>query len=149
MKYMIENKIKYVLLVAALIFIFTLVVFYYNSKNTLLTSRLVEHTQDVLRKSNEVLIDIIDMETGTRGYLLSRDPSFLEPYRDAKKTINSNLTDLEDLTIENKEQHARILSLNHKIISRLQIAKAIIDGWSGFSTKEKIKDTRKRKDFYR
>jgi CHASE3 domain sensor protein len=37
-----------------------------------------------------VLKDLTDMETGQRGYLLTEDPSYLQPYTDAKGRIGND-----------------------------------------------------------
>ena len=37
-----------------------------------------------------VLRDLTDMETGQRGYLLTADPSYLQPYNDAKSRIGTD-----------------------------------------------------------
>ncbi len=39
---------------------------------------------------SSVLKDLTDMETGQRGYLLTGDPSYLQPYTDAKGRIESD-----------------------------------------------------------
>ena len=41
-----------------------------------------------------VLKDVIDMETGQRGYLLTADPSYLQPYAEAKARIGTDLASL-------------------------------------------------------
>lgn len=41
-----------------------------------------------------VLKDLTDMETGQRGYLLTGDPSYLQPYTDAKGRIGTDLGSL-------------------------------------------------------
>jgi CHASE3 domain sensor protein len=41
-----------------------------------------------------VLKDLTDMETGQRGYLLTADPSYLQPYNDAKGRIGTDIADL-------------------------------------------------------
>lgn len=41
-----------------------------------------------------VLKDLIDMETGQRGYLLTADPSYLQPYSDAKGRIANDFAGL-------------------------------------------------------
>ncbi len=38
--------------------------------------------------------DFTDMETGQRGYLLTDDPAYLQPYMDAKNTIATHLANL-------------------------------------------------------
>src|SRR5690349_23104359 len=41
-----------------------------------------------------VLRDLTDMETGQRGYLLTADPSYLQPYNDAKSRIDADFARL-------------------------------------------------------
>jgi CHASE3 domain sensor protein len=41
-----------------------------------------------------VLKDLTDMETGQRGYLLTDNPEYLQPYNDAKGRIESDFSDL-------------------------------------------------------
>jgi len=45
---------------------------------------------------SRVLGDLTDMETGERGYLLSGDPSYLEPYSDAKARIATDFATLRE-----------------------------------------------------
>ena len=41
-----------------------------------------------------VLKDVIDMETGQRGFLLTGDPPYLQPYTDAKGRIEMDFVNL-------------------------------------------------------
>jgi len=43
---------------------------------------------------SSVLKDLTDMETGQRGYLLTGDPSYLQPYTDAKGRVGTDFADL-------------------------------------------------------
>jgi CHASE3 domain sensor protein len=43
---------------------------------------------------SSVLRDLTDMETGQRGYLLTGDPAYLQPYTDAKGRIGSDFAGL-------------------------------------------------------
>jgi CHASE3 domain sensor protein len=43
---------------------------------------------------SNVLKDLTDMETGQRGYLLTENPSYLQPYTDAKGRIEADLASL-------------------------------------------------------
>jgi CHASE3 domain sensor protein len=43
---------------------------------------------------SSVLRDLTDMETGQRGYLLTEDPSYLQPYTDAKLRIETDFAGL-------------------------------------------------------
>jgi CHASE3 domain sensor protein len=55
-----------------------------------------------------VLKDLTDMETGQRGYLLTANPSYLQPYTDAKGRIGSDITDLR-LRLANRTERERSL----------------------------------------
>jgi signal transduction histidine kinase/uncharacterized protein (UPF0297 family) len=46
---------------------------------------------------NKLLQNMLDAETGQRGYLLTGDPRYLEPYDTATANINQNLDDLRRL----------------------------------------------------
>src|SRR5579864_2471655 len=41
-----------------------------------------------------ILKDVTDMETGQRGYLLTGDPAYLQPYTDAKGRIEMDFANL-------------------------------------------------------
>src|ERR1700739_1630801 len=43
---------------------------------------------------SSVLKDVTDMETGQRGYLLTGDPAYLQPYTDAKGRMESDFSGL-------------------------------------------------------
>jgi len=77
------------------------------------------HTQEVISKSNEVLIDILNIETGFRGYLLSANKVFLEPYNQSKVKVDANLDSLEILTKDNPNQRENIIMLKKEVANRL------------------------------
>lgn len=52
----------------------------------------VEHTDRVIGNANETIKLSIDMETGMRGYLLTGEERFLDPYEVAKLRIFGSLT---------------------------------------------------------
>ena len=48
----------------------------------------VDHTDRVLDQSGHLLMFLIDMESGTRGYIATGDESFLQPYREGAKRLD-------------------------------------------------------------
>jgi CHASE3 domain sensor protein len=61
------------------------------------TRRVTELTLDgskIQAHISSVLRDLTDMETGQRGYLLTEDPSYLQPYTDAKLRIETDFAGL-------------------------------------------------------
>ncbi|HEX9110619.1 MAG TPA: CHASE3 domain-containing protein [Terriglobales bacterium] len=55
-----------------------------------------------------VLKDLTDMETGQRGYLLTGDPSYLQPYTDAKGRIGTDFAGLR-VGLANRAENERSL----------------------------------------
>src|SRR5437899_6919661 len=55
-----------------------------------------------------VLKDVTDMETGQRGYLLTEDPSYLQPYTDAKGRIETDFAGLR-VGLANRAERERSL----------------------------------------
>jgi len=47
----------------------------------------VDHTDQVLDQSSHLLMLLVDMESGTRGYIATGDASFLQPYMEGKKSF--------------------------------------------------------------
>lgn len=82
--------------------------------------RSVEHTQAVLEQCERLLSLIKDAETGQRGYLLTGDQRYLQPYEIADQTIPKSLENLRQLTQENPEQQARIHQLDSLLQTKLK-----------------------------
>ncbi|WP_370298648.1 diguanylate cyclase [Pontibacterium sp.] len=64
----------------------------------------VEHTHEVIVTSEILLGQLRDAETGQRGYLLTGEPDYLEPYLSGVEGTKSLLTTLQSLTVDNAEQ---------------------------------------------
>jgi signal transduction histidine kinase/CHASE3 domain sensor protein len=59
------------------------------------TRRQIEATRDVITAMDNVLIDLLNAETGVRGYCITRDASYLMPYERAKASLDESLARLE------------------------------------------------------
>ena len=64
------------------------------------TTEHVEQTWEVTNELEETMSALKDAETGQRGYLLTNEPSYLEPYRAAVAAIPGHLERLGVLTAE-------------------------------------------------
>lgn len=104
-----------------------LVVFYFNSIKVKSTEKSVQHTRRVIDKNSEILLDIVNIETGARGFILTNNASFLEPYNESQKKINQNLAALLWLTKDNPTQQIRVKHLKELIIKRIDISKSLIN----------------------
>lgn len=58
------------------------------------SDRDAEEAADIRRLGEDLLLDLVDAETGQRGYLLTGDPAFLEPYTTSLPTVAGRLAAL-------------------------------------------------------
>ncbi|MGA9826273.1 MAG: CHASE3 domain-containing protein, partial [Methylocystis sp.] len=71
----------------------------------------VEHTLDVRSRLLRTLATLQDVETGERGFLLTNDESFLEPYDAAVRAIDEQFDQLGKGVSDNPEQLERLSKL--------------------------------------
>ncbi|HEY4739921.1 MAG TPA: CHASE3 domain-containing protein [Candidatus Acidoferrales bacterium] len=67
-----------------------------------------KHTYQVLQALDDTVGRLVDAETGQRGYLLTGDESYLEPYRQAIKNLDQVTGRLKELTFDSPIQQQRI-----------------------------------------
>jgi signal transduction histidine kinase len=110
-----EGKIKagyigafFLLLIS---FLLTLYVNHQLVKNT----ERVEHTNDVIAKLELMLSRIKDGETGFRGYLVSGDVSYLEPYFGSRKSVDSLYNNIKSLVQDTKTHDHDLENLKKNI----------------------------------
>lgn len=82
---------------------FVAIVYYLLSVN-----QWIEHTDRVISSGNNIFRLVVDLETGMRGYLLSDDPTFLEPYQRALPTVQAQLDELKIQVSDNEVQLRRL-----------------------------------------
>lgn len=87
----------------------------------------LEHTDRVINNANEALTLTVDLETGMRGFLLSGDEHFLDPYETAKPRIIAALKTLQELTADNPPQVDRLRRLEALQVEWNDYAQTMID----------------------
>src|SRR6266436_3878120 len=91
------------------------------------TSQLVTHTHQVLEHIANVLSLLKDAETGQRGYVITGDEAFLEPYQAAVSSVSAVVKDMRQLTADNDNQQKRIDEAEPLIAAKLAELKQTID----------------------
>lgn len=91
------------------------------------TSHLVAHTHQVLEHVAEVLSLLKDAETGQRGYIITGDEAFLEPYQAGSTNVHAVVKELRELTADNPNQQKRIDEAEPLITAKLAELKQTID----------------------
>jgi PAS domain S-box-containing protein len=100
----------------------------YKSNQKLIDSeQWVQHTKQVIYESSNLLSLNKDIETASRGFVITNDSSFLEPLYTSEKIIFGNIEQLKQLTKDNPQQQQRIDSLNFYIYKRLDFSLKTIE----------------------
>jgi PAS domain S-box-containing protein len=113
-------------LVLLLVFIIGAAV-YQNAQQLIDSNREVTHTLDVLRELTRTLSTIIDAETAQRGYVITGDESYLEPYNVATASINGEIDQLRTLTADNPTQQQALDRLELLVTERLNTMEQVIE----------------------
>lgn len=94
----------------------------YNTHALIDYNQQVVESYSVLNMVNGVLIALDDAETGQRGFLLTRQTKYLNPYNDAVRNVGGRLTNLNRLTAHDPIQHTfftRLRSLTYQKLGEL------------------------------
>jgi PAS domain S-box-containing protein len=83
----------------------------YGIQQVQVTARRVDHSDRVVAHANNLVKLMVDEETGLRGFLLTRDPIFLQPYHEAGQQVEPEFTALFNLIKRDPEQTARLQGL--------------------------------------
>lgn len=115
-------------LISALVFfIVSGVVAFLNTRTLNDNADRVVHTQEVMA----VLDDIVSLaragETGQRGFIITGDDAYLEPYDTAALLIDGRVRTLQEITADNKNQQARIPALRTAVTRRFELLKEVVD----------------------
>jgi len=87
----------------------------------------VLHTHEVLEESGQFLSHMVDAETGQRGFLLTHQNHYLEPYNTGILKARQSLNRLRALTIDNSSQQVRLNSIDKLMGKKFDELRATIE----------------------
>lgn len=87
----------------------------------------VAHSWRVINEFERIMGSMKDAETGNRGYLLTGDPAYLQPYTDAIQEIPREFNEILSLTSDNPRRQAEIAAMRALVDKRLEILKSGVD----------------------
>jgi signal transduction histidine kinase len=79
----------------------------------------VTHTMLVVEKLQAIRIDITQAVAGQRGYVLTGEDRYLEPYSDGLNQVGRDIEELRNLTSDNPEQQEAVGRLEPLVAARL------------------------------
>ena len=80
---------------------------YSSIKSLIQSSGWVEHTHQVIETADSVAANMVDMETGKRGFLVTGVEGYLDPYKAGLSKIDKNIAHGAELTSDNPTQVER------------------------------------------
>jgi methyl-accepting chemotaxis protein len=92
---------------------------YYNASRIIQSEALVKHSYEVRDRLSDLLTDLVNGETGVRGFVITGDDNFLEPYRTAVRTVPVALSEFRRLTTDNASQQRRVAELSPMIDKKM------------------------------
>jgi signal transduction histidine kinase/CheY-like chemotaxis protein/CHASE3 domain sensor protein len=115
------------LLGAVIFFLISGGVAYFNLQSLRANNQKIVHSHEVISALHELLSSAQDAETGQRGFLLTSNERYLEPFNTALTTLPQHLDQIAQLTIDNPTQQARIPNLKLHVNAKLAELKETID----------------------
>jgi PAS domain S-box-containing protein len=112
------NVVLGFILTLALVFVLG-IYSYQNNRIQLDTSHWVNHTQEVLYQSEQLLLTLTDIEAQQRGYCLTDQVEFLVAYTQSKDRITMQVVTLLSLTKDNPRQNKRLLKIQQLIREKI------------------------------
>jgi len=122
----LKNNLRIGLGLSLLLLFISSLASYISITNLVKSSKMVSHSNQVITNLEEIISALKDAETGQRGYLLTGDKLFLEPYTGAKSKAVVLLDDVDAQTVDNPFQQQSIKKLRVIVENRLNIIEKTI-----------------------
>lgn len=103
------------------------IVAYRNTTTLNRNASFVTHTHDVITALDDVTAFVRDAETGQRGFVLTGDERYLQPYTVALKQIEPLFDRLHELLKDNPEQQDQLPALHSLVTAKLEESAVTVD----------------------
>ena len=104
------------------------------------SSNLVIHTYEINIELERLISSIKDAETGQRGFIISKDTTFLKPYVSSREKVNNSFQVLKNLTLDNPKQQQNLRKLFGFITLRFNYLEKVLYYNSPFTYNKKMID---------
>jgi PAS domain S-box-containing protein len=127
LKFSFERKIAGYFAVAILVLGIVFFSFIANNLHSIESNKLLDHTKDVLFTTAKLLNQGQDIESATRGYLITGKDEFLVPFYESSVLIYHTISDIRKLTLNQPGQHIRVDSLLSITRQNIELREKIIE----------------------
>jgi methyl-accepting chemotaxis protein len=127
MKWSIGSKIASSFSVALAVLLVVGAMSYDSTKKLIDSAEWVRHTHEVLTGLDGLLSGLKDAETGQRGYIITGEARYLEPYTAARAVVDQKLKHVRELTSDNSIQQKRLDAVEPLVASKFAELQETID----------------------
>jgi methyl-accepting chemotaxis protein len=99
----------------------------YNASQFAENAKMLTHTYQVQDQVREISLNMVNAETGQRGYVITGDENYLEPYRTAVAKISSSLNTATQLTVDNPHQQERLNEIKPLVTEKMDEMAEVIN----------------------
>lgn len=127
MKWNIGSKLGVLIAFVVANFLILGILSYLMIGNLMTSMEWHNHTHQVLQMNEVLRSHLKDAETGQRGYIITGEEKYLEPYYKALEKIHNELQTLTEITRDDQNQQKRLESAKELIEKKLAILKETIE----------------------
>jgi CheY-like chemotaxis protein/CHASE3 domain sensor protein len=114
------RKILIALVACTIIFICLAIIILKNSEKFTASNDLVDHTNKVLNEFQRLQVATVDLETGSRGFIITGEDKYLETFSITSNSLNENIEKVREMTKDNPVQQANIAQLEKELKTRFK-----------------------------
>ena len=122
------------------------IVIYLNVNSLIDSAKWVSHTNNVMAEGNDLITQLVNMETGVRGFLVTGKDEFLEPYNAGLENFETDITGLKQTVNDNPAQVALLEKIHSmekdwlELSAQLEIAerRKVVEGAVAVDTFEEL-----------
>ncbi|MGE5526188.1 MAG: sensor histidine kinase [Rhodospirillaceae bacterium] len=97
-----------------------------NMRDAEESSRRIVHSSRFVAELEELLSQLKDAESGQRGYVITGNPAFLEPYESATRALPGLIKSLTEMAAGNESHRDRVIALGELVSQRYVLLRTAI-----------------------
>ncbi|MFC5410904.1 response regulator [Larkinella bovis] len=136
------RQLQIVFSISVILLLISLIASFYSTQKLINNSKLVNHTNQILIESENIISYVKDAETGQRGFLITLDPTFMQPYNGSYEKVTASYNKVRSLTIDNPAQLKNLTEVKALYEAKFDQMQRVIDLVKG--NRFFLRDTLKR-----
>jgi CheY-like chemotaxis protein/CHASE3 domain sensor protein len=119
-KITLGGKILSGLIACTIIFIGLAIFILKNNEKFVASNDLVDQTNKILNEFQQILVYSVDVETSYRGFIITGEDKYLEPFTKAVNNISEHIEKVRELTKANPVQQTNVVQLEKELKIRFK-----------------------------